>query len=152
MTDAVVVADIVATHAHAAQTEYAGNPYIDHPRRVESLLTRHGDVARCAGLLHDVLEDTDWTEDELRAMFGNDVTDIVVIVSRKAGETYAGFINRIVSEGNREASLVKLADVIDHLRPDENSRRFLAEHHGMEARYRNAKATLRTALFGLGEL
>jgi (p)ppGpp synthase/HD superfamily hydrolase len=74
----------IATQAHKDQVrKQDGSPYIVHPMMVAKILSDHGFSAEvvAAGLVHDVLEDTVVTEDELRAELGDEVTDIVTAVS-----------------------------------------------------------------------
>jgi (p)ppGpp synthase/HD superfamily hydrolase len=66
MTDMVELARDVATRAHAGQVDKAGRPHIEHPAAVAARLTT--DDERVVGWLHDVVEDTDITLAELRAM------------------------------------------------------------------------------------
>ena len=74
-----------ATVAHAGQTRNGsgGLPYLEHPRMVAATLAGHGypDEVLAAALLHDVVEDSDTTVDELRAEFGDAVADLVAALS-----------------------------------------------------------------------
>jgi (p)ppGpp synthase/HD superfamily hydrolase len=73
-----------AARRHALQRRDSdGAPFIEHPREVARLLRDAGcrDVVIAAGLLHDVLEDTDATASELRARFGTEVASLVQAVS-----------------------------------------------------------------------
>jgi len=74
-----------ATEAHAGQvrTGSGGLPYIEHPRMVAATLAaRDYDETTLAGaLLHDVVEDSDTTVEELRAEFGDAVADLVAALS-----------------------------------------------------------------------
>jgi len=74
-----------ATEAHAGQTRNGsgGLPYIEHPRMVAATLAARGysDATLAAALLHDVVEDTDSTVEELRAEFGDEVADLVAALS-----------------------------------------------------------------------
>jgi len=64
-----------------------------------------------AALLHDTIEDTDTTASELRHVgFSKRTVDIVEAVTRREGEDYEDFIERVANSG-RDAVLVKLADV-----------------------------------------
>jgi guanosine-3',5'-bis(diphosphate) 3'-pyrophosphohydrolase len=60
-------------------------PYINHPITVAELLTRIGGIddvsTLCAAILHDTIEDTDTTESDLRTLFGDTITDIVLEVT-----------------------------------------------------------------------
>ena len=55
----------IATQAHGGQTDKAGEPYIRHPLRV--MLSMDSDLERIVAVLHDVVEDSDITLDQLRA-------------------------------------------------------------------------------------
>ena len=68
-----------AAAAHANQRRLSGEPYIHHPLAVAHILARFGfdDKILAAALLHDVLEDTDESQEELEADFGSDVAFLV---------------------------------------------------------------------------
>jgi (p)ppGpp synthase/HD superfamily hydrolase len=68
-----------AAYWHRGQYRRSGDPYISHPVVVAATLARIGLDARmvCAGLLHDVIEDTDCPPDRLRAEFGDEITALV---------------------------------------------------------------------------
>jgi (p)ppGpp synthase/HD superfamily hydrolase len=107
----VADADALAEHAHHGQPDKAGKPYIDHPRAVAAILAAqgHGEHAVIAGLLHDVVEDTDITLDDLRAAgYPAEVVDAVDAVTRRPGETYMDMIRRAAA--HPLGRLVKLAD------------------------------------------
>src|ERR1700742_2843028 len=74
-----------AEDAHAGQTRNGsgGLPYIEHPRMVAATLAARGypDPTVAAALLHDVVEDSDTTVDELRAEFGDEIADLVAALS-----------------------------------------------------------------------
>jgi (p)ppGpp synthase/HD superfamily hydrolase len=74
-----------ATEAHAGQTRNGsgGLPYIEHPRMVAATLAArdYSDATLAAALLHDVVEDSDTTVEELRAEFGDEVADLVAALS-----------------------------------------------------------------------
>ena len=67
-----------ATRAHEGQVrKYTGVPYIVHPSEVMGIVStvEHDDAMLAAALLHDVVEDTDHTVDDIRAEFGDDVAE-----------------------------------------------------------------------------
>lgn len=72
---------------HSAQRRKNPNkdPYINHPIEVVAILAEHGyskdEVTLCAGVLHDVLEDTDCTREDLITKFGDEITNVVLEVS-----------------------------------------------------------------------
>ncbi len=69
----------LAVSKHEGQFRKSGDPYISHPLHVAYLLSEYnaGPATIAAGLLHDVVEDTDVTLDEVRKQFGDDVAKIV---------------------------------------------------------------------------
>jgi guanosine-3',5'-bis(diphosphate) 3'-pyrophosphohydrolase len=74
-----------ATAAHAGQIRNGsgGLPYIEHPRMVAATLAELGypDEVLAAALLHDVVEDSDTTVEDLRAEFGDAIADLVATLS-----------------------------------------------------------------------
>lgn len=118
--DPVIVAREIATHAHAGATRKHGPPYIHHPLNVARLAWEAipgVDLELvCAALLHDVLEDTTVTSEELAQRVGKSVTELVKELTRPKGMTrqeyFADFRNQ---KKSRKAVLLKLADRIDNL-------------------------------------
>ncbi|MBR4720158.1 MAG: bifunctional (p)ppGpp synthetase/guanosine-3',5'-bis(diphosphate) 3'-pyrophosphohydrolase [Clostridia bacterium] len=78
-TDIIDVAYRVAKAAHKGQFRKSGEPYIIHPVQIAYIASELSmdSVAICAGLLHDVIEDTPYTYDDVVALFGEDVAEIV---------------------------------------------------------------------------
>lgn len=78
------LAYVVAEQAHAKQTRASGEPYITHPLAVaQTLVDLHmDDDSVAAALLHDVVEDTGITSERIRAMFGEDVQQLVEGVTK----------------------------------------------------------------------
>ena len=74
-----------AGEAHAGQIRNGsgGLPYIEHPRMVAATLAGHdfADATLAAALLHDVVEDSDTTVEELRDEFGDEIADLVAALS-----------------------------------------------------------------------
>lgn len=90
----------------------AGRPMVDHARRVASRMeTAH---ARIVAHLHDVVEDSAKTVEDIRREFGDEVAADVDSLSRRPGEAYFGYITR-VSDASETARRVKIADIQDHL-------------------------------------
>ena len=103
---------IFATEAHRGQVDKAGNPYILHPLRL--MCSQQNDTERIIAVLHDVVEDTDYTLDDLRKMgYEEDIVEAVDCLTRREDETYEEFIHRI--KPNRLARRVKLADLQDNM-------------------------------------
>lgn len=90
-----------------------------------------------AGVLHDVIEDTDWTAADLRAAgVPEDVVDAVVAVTRRSGETYMALIRR--AAGHPMGRLVKLAD--NRHNSDEDRLALLPAEQAERLRKRYARA------------
>ncbi len=95
---------------HAGQL-YAGRPYYLHPVEVAGLIPDASDTEFHAALLHDVLEDTNISADDLSAHgYSDAIIDILHLVSKLPGETYFDFIRRVIASGNVSAVKVKFAD------------------------------------------
>lgn len=104
----------LAAHAHRGQVDKAGECYILHPLRV---MMRFSDApARIVAVLHDVLEDTNVTADDLRqAGYREEILAALDALTRRPQETYEEFINRAAP--NPLARRVKLADLEDNMDP-----------------------------------
>jgi len=70
---------VFSAAAHAGQTRLSGEPYLSHPLSVAYRLAelRMDEATICAGLLHDTVEDTSATIEDIDAQFGEEVADIV---------------------------------------------------------------------------
>jgi len=128
----------IAAEAHSGQTDKAGAPYILHPLRV--MMRVEGDHARIAAVLHDLVEDTEWTLEALRAEgFVDAVVDAIDGLTRRDGEVYLDFCRRAGT--NEIARVVKLADLEDNLDPARIAA-LPEENHSLTDRYRKARAIL----------
>jgi len=102
----------IAAIAHNGQVDKGGNPYILHPLRVMQCFqnTQHQTVA----VLHDLVEDTDWTFEKLRVTgFSCTIVDALDALTKRKGEGYLEFIHR--ASQNPIAKKVKLADLLDNI-------------------------------------
>ncbi len=83
-TELIKKAYIVATEAHVNQKRANQEPYIVHPLNVAMILATMGldEIAIASGLLHDVVEDTFYTEEDLRKKFGDEIAKIVAGVTK----------------------------------------------------------------------
>ncbi len=122
MSNLIEQAAKIAIQAHAGQMRKDDAvPYIIHPFMVALLLTQHGfsEVYVAAALVHDVLEDTPVTEDELRTALGSEVLAIVLDVSEDKTlpweERKRHYIES-VRQGSEGAKAVSLGDKIHNLR------------------------------------
>jgi len=109
----------IARYAHETQKDLRGEPHIRHVERVVAQVTARGasEALKAVAWLHDVIEDSTWTHHQLVARVGisEPVADAVDLLSRKEGETYSEYIDRVARSGNPLALPVKLADLQDHL-------------------------------------
>jgi (p)ppGpp synthase/HD superfamily hydrolase len=113
------IAERIAREAHTGQTEKStGDPYIRHVERVVDLV--QGDQQRAVAWLHDVLEDSAFSDVDLsQAGISGDVVEAVLLLTHdKTQATYQQYIERIRASGSPLAIAVKLADLRDHLRPN----------------------------------
>lgn len=113
-TESVARAAALAATAHQGQFRRDGTtPYIDHPRAVASRVT--GDVAaECAAWLHDVLEDTNVTEDEMRARgIPEEAISCVKLLTKNEQTEYEPYLAAI--KAHPTARKVKIADMLANL-------------------------------------
>ena len=100
----------IAAAAHAGQTDRDGNPVILHPLTVG--LMGHTDEERAAGFLHDVVEDTECTyEDLLSAGIPSGIVNALRLLTREDGTDYFDYVQRIIDSGNPIALQVKYNDL-----------------------------------------
>ena len=100
-----------ASEKHAKQSRQDGSPYIWHPLGVAKLVkdAGYGIPYQIAALLHDTLEDTDATEDEI-AEFGEDVLNAVRFLTKKRGLSISDYVNSLLT--NNIATVVKNFDIV----------------------------------------
>lgn len=105
----LLLAQEIATKAHEGQVDKAGVPYIDHPRTVSSFCSSL--QGKIVGWLHDVVEDTDVTMEDLRAQgFDEELLEALDCVTKpKSGYNEKVYYERI--KANALAKEVKLADL-----------------------------------------
>ncbi len=116
----------IARDAHALQRRKTGEPYILHPIAVASIAAEElqlGANPVIAAFLHDVVEDTHYTIDDIRARFGDDVSFLVKVLTKKADkkyemskqlDNYRQILHSV--QYDIRAVLVKLADRLHNMR------------------------------------
>ncbi|RYU11084.1 RelA/SpoT family protein [Nocardioides iriomotensis] len=116
---------ITAEKHHASQTRKSGDPYITHPLAVATILADIGmtEPTLVAALLHDTVEDTPYTLDELRRDFGDEVAALVDGVTKldkvKYGDSaQAETIRKMIVAMSRDIRVlvIKLADRLHNMR------------------------------------
>ena len=116
-----------ASSLHEGQMRQSGEPYISHPLNVAYILAElHADRdTLCAGLLHDTLEDTDTTKEEITRLFGNEVSNLVDGVTKiskmnfstKQEQNMANTRKIITSmQSDIRIVIIKLADRLHNMR------------------------------------
>ena len=124
----------LASEAHSSQRRKTGEPYIIHPIAVARIIAEELELGAnpvIAALLHDVVEDTDTTIDDIRNRFGDDVAFLVGVVTKQKKDKYDfskqvdNFRQILASvQFDIRAILIKLADrlhnmrTLDSMRPD----------------------------------
>lgn len=104
----VCLAECIARKAHEGQVDKAGMPYIQHPAYVASLVK--DDRAKAVAWLHDVVEDTDVTFEDLSALgIEDDIIAALRLLTHDKSVPYMEYIEGIKS--NELARTVKLADL-----------------------------------------
>ena len=102
----------IAVEAHRGQRDRYGLPYILHPIRV--MCRMDNTPGKIVGVLHDVVEDTDWTFKDLEEEgFPSAITQALDSVTKREGEAYEDFVKR--SASNPLGRKVKLADLEDNM-------------------------------------
>lgn len=97
-----------AVEAHKGQKDKGKKPYIYHPIYVAEHV--EGDIAKSVAYLHDVVEDTKYTLEDLRnAGFSDEIVDAVDVLTKREGMSYEKYIEKVAK--NPLATTVKLADL-----------------------------------------
>ena len=104
----------LAARGHQQQQDWAKQAYILHPLRVGMSFNDPKLIA--VGVLHDVLEDTEVSEEHLRGIFPKDVVDAVVALTREKGVDYFIYVKQLCK--NELARQVKKADLRDNSDPN----------------------------------
>jgi (p)ppGpp synthase/HD superfamily hydrolase len=135
----------------ADRVDKGGKPYADHCLRVMKALPAGAtDDERMAALLHDVVEDTDWTLDQLSEAGWPRMTVAMVGYLTRSPEsgTYMDYIHRIAASGDPGLIAIKLADNADNSDPVRIAA-LPPEERGIVKRYERARRVLLDALVAL---
>lgn len=108
-TPLTIKAMTIAYAAHHGQVDKAGVPYVFHPLHLAEFM--EDEVSCCAALLHDTVEDTDVTLEQLAAEFPAEVVEAVRVLTHDPDTNYYDYVRAI--KGNPVAVKVKFAD-LDH--------------------------------------
>lgn len=98
----------IALDAHSGQVDRAGMPYIMHPIAVA--VRQKSTDAFAVAVLHDVMEDSEYTADDLRKHgIPEHIIEALILLTHAEGEPYMDYVKKIKS--NELAKVVKLADL-----------------------------------------
>jgi len=130
---------LYAKEKHSGQTRVSGEEYINHPLATAMILTSvfANKETLCAGLLHDVIEDTDTTRQDLEDEFGKEIADLVYGVSKISrihfsteNEALVEYYKKIIVGMSEDVRviIIKLADRLHNMRtlwalPEEKRKR-----------------------------
>lgn len=106
-TDLTKKALKISFNAHKDQLDKSGMPYVYHPFHLAEQMD--DEYSTCVALLHDVVEDTDTTLDDLAKIFPQEVTGAIALMTHDDNVPYLDYVRTIKS--NPIASKVKLADL-----------------------------------------
>jgi (p)ppGpp synthase/HD superfamily hydrolase len=128
----------LAEASHAGQMRDEGTPYILHPVRVAVSLVDELEIYSprlvASALLHDVIEDSPVTRQQIAEMFGEETAEIVWLLTKFDDVSLPAYLNAIEAASDTGAPLVKLCDRLDNLR-------FLAHSPKAEKKRRYIRTT-----------
>ena len=137
--DQLARAEAIASIAHRGQVDKLGDNYIQHPGRIAASLD--DPLEKAAAWLHDVVEDTDITLDDLRnAGVDSDVVQIVVLMTRRDDVPSDLYYARLAE--HLAARAVKLADIADNLLEGRVAQLDPAVRQRLAAKYAHARELL----------
>lgn len=135
-TPLTVKATLIAYDAHHEQYDVCGMPYIFHPFTVAENMT--DEYSTCVALLHDVVEDTDVTLDDLAGEFPEEVIEAVRLMTHDKDVDYEEYVTAL--KGNPIARAVKLADVAHNSNESRNALADVSEKKREHWRRKYARA------------
>ena len=117
---------------------------MEHAERVMNLVRPFGKEYMMVALLHDIIEDTNITIEELALVESSNIDftiiDDIFVLTRKLNQTYFEYIDYIVTKGSRRAKTIKYYDILDHLHNKATLK------PSLEKRYLKAKELLEEAI------
>ena len=108
---------------------------MEHAERIMYLVKPFGSEYMIVALLHDILEDTEVTYEDLSKVLPYDIVNDIFALTRKSNETYFEYIERITTS-TRRVIVIKYYDILDHLNNKETLK------PSLEKRYLKAKELL----------
>lgn len=139
MTDKEKIAYEIAYKAHKGQYDKAGVEYINHPLTVASYCKTEDE--RIVALLHDVVEDTNVTLDDLSKIFDKEIIDALRLLSHTDDTPYLEYVARI--KENNLAKAVKIADLTHNMDMSRFKNPTKWDYDRVENKYKPAMELLR---------
>lgn len=137
-TDLTKKALVISFNAHKEQVDKSGMPYVYHPYRIAEQM--EDEYSTCVALLHDVVEDTNITLDDLKNDgFPQEVIEAIALMTHDDDTPYFDYIKRIKT--NPLATAVKLADLQDNSNYERLDKVEIKDLQRLE-KYREAKRIL----------
>lgn len=102
-----LIALYIMLKSHINQKDKAGKPYIYHPLIVMRAVK--GYKTKIVALLHDVVEDSNYTIEQLKKIFDNDIIEAIDLLTKKKKQDYFEYLNAI--KRNEIAKKVKISDL-----------------------------------------
>lgn len=113
-----------------------GNPYMEHLYSVSDSF--EDEDYKVVGLLHDIIEDKNFTESDLLFLgFTKEQVEAVSIVTKKDKEKYSDFIDRIIDSNNNSAIQVKYSDMTNNLDISRMKNSSIEEKEYVKNKYKN---------------
>lgn len=137
----ILKADQIAVKAHAGTVDKAGKPYITHPVRVtERLPLNESDPLAvnkiCAALLHDTVEDTDVTMEQIKTAFDVRTWKAVELLTHEESIPYLDYVRNAITDDVARA--VKKSDLIDNMDLSRITHPVKRDYERIEKKYRPA--------------
>ena len=130
------------------KVDKGGYPYLDHLHEVSNRVD--SEDAKLIGLMHDILEDTDMTSEELLKMgYSDHIVSSIEVLTRKEKEDYNDYIERIIASNNKDALSVKLADLNHNMDISRIKNPTVKDVDRIEKRYRPAYIKILNKLEGM---
>ena len=151
----------LAKKAHNGVRRLSGEPYMMHPLSVARIVVREiglGSTSICAALLHDVVEDTDYTKEDIERLFGEKIANIVEGLTKLSGGVFADKaikqaenVRKLVLTMSEDVRvmLVKLADRLHNMRTLAAQRPDKQRKIAAETQYIYAPMAHRLGLFSI---
>ena len=132
--DKVKLAYAISLVAHKGQKDKVGVDYFNHPLTVSSFLDEEDE--KVVGLLHDVVEDTLVTLDDLRLFFSDEIVEAINLLTHKEEDSYMDYLAKI--KENKLAKAVKLADLRHNMDMSRFENPTLKDYERLEKKYKPA--------------